>query len=111
MIGHGCRLGPGCLLAGQVGLGGGTTLGAYVMMGGQAGSAGHLAIGDGAQLAAQTGIHRDIPAGAQYGGSPAMEARRWRRVSASVLRLPEVFRRLRRAEQALGIAESKPEEE
>ena len=102
MVGHGCRIGRGCLLAAQVGLSGSTTLGARVMMGGQAGAAGHLTIGDGAQVAAQSGVHTKVPAGAVYGGYPAIEASRWRRVAASVTRLPEVFRRLRRLEGALG---------
>jgi UDP-3-O-[3-hydroxymyristoyl] glucosamine N-acyltransferase len=104
MIGHGCRIGPGCLLAGQVGLAGSTILGARVMLGGQAGSAGHLTIGDGAQVAAQSGIHRDIPPRAQYGGYPALEGRRWRRVTMSLPRLPELFRRVRRVERTLGLA-------
>jgi UDP-3-O-[3-hydroxymyristoyl] glucosamine N-acyltransferase len=109
MVGHGCRIGPGCLLAGQVGLAGSTTLGARVMMGGQAGAAGHLTIGAGAQIGAQTGIHRDIPAGAVYGGYPAMEARRWRRVTMAFPRLPELFRRVRRLERAAGIQEADEE--
>jgi len=111
MVGHGCRIGAGCLLAGHVGLAGSTTLGTRVMMGGQAGAAGHLTIGDRAQVAAQTGIHRDIPAGAQYGGYPAMEVRRWRRVTMSLPRVPELFRRLRRVERFLGLGGAAREEE
>jgi len=111
MVGHGCRLGAHCLLAGQAGLAGGTTLGARVMLGGQAGSAGHLSIGDGAQVGAQAGMHRDIPAGTVVSGYPAMEARRWRRVTMSIPRLPEVFRRLRRLERALGLAQSGGDDE
>src|SRR5207244_2718221 len=83
-----CRIGPGCLLAAQVGLAGSTVLGARVMLGGQVGSAGHLAIGEGAQVAAQSGLHRDIPAGAQYGGYPAVEVSVWRRITAALPRLP-----------------------
>jgi UDP-3-O-[3-hydroxymyristoyl] glucosamine N-acyltransferase len=113
MIGHGCRLGAHCLLAGQAGLAGGTTLGTRVMLGGQTGSAGHLTIGDGAQVAAQTGLHRDIPAGMVVSGSPAMEVRRWRRVMMTLPRLPGIFRRLRRLERALGLggagADDEPE--
>jgi UDP-3-O-[3-hydroxymyristoyl] glucosamine N-acyltransferase len=103
MVGHNCEIGPRCLLAGQVGLAGSTRLGAQVMMGGQAGAGGHLTIGDGTMIAAQTGIHRDIPAGAAYGGYPAMEVRRWRRVTVSIPRVPELFRRLRRVERAVGV--------
>jgi UDP-3-O-[3-hydroxymyristoyl] glucosamine N-acyltransferase len=111
MVGHGCRIGPHCLVAGQAGLSGGTTLGARVMMGGQAGAAGHFTIGDGAQIGAQAGMHRDIPAGGVYSGYPAMEARRWRRVTMSMPRLPEVFRRLRRVERVLGIGGAREEDE
>ena len=103
MVGHGCRIGEHCLLAGQAGLAGGTKLGMRVMLGGQAGSAGHLTIGDFAQVAAQAGMHHDIPASAVVAGSPAIEARLWRRVMGTLPRLPEVFRRLRRLERALGL--------
>jgi UDP-3-O-[3-hydroxymyristoyl] glucosamine N-acyltransferase len=109
MIGHGSRLGDGCLLAGQVGLAGSTTLGARVMMGGQAGAAGHLTIGRGAQIAAQTGVHGDIPDGGVYGGYPAMESRIWRRVTVAFARLPELFRRVRRLERSAGIAADEDE--
>lgn len=103
MIGHGCRVGPGCLLAGQVGLAGGTRLGAGVMLGGQVGASGHLTVGDGAQIAAKSGLHRSVPGAAAYGGIPAMEIRRWRRIMAALQRLPELVRRVRRVEQALGL--------
>ena len=106
MVGHGCRIGPHCLIAGQVGLAGSTTLGARVMLGGQAGSAGHLTVGDGARIAAQSGVPRDLPAGGEYAGYPAVEAREWRRVSASMPRVPGLLRRVRRVERALGISAS-----
>jgi len=111
MLGHGCRIGPGCLLAAQVGLAGSTVLGARVMLGGQVGSAGHLAIGEGAQVAAQSGLHRDIPAGARYGGYPAVEVSVWRRITAALPRLPELFRRVRRLEQRLGVGREGRSEE
>jgi UDP-3-O-[3-hydroxymyristoyl] glucosamine N-acyltransferase len=104
MIGHGSQLGPGCLLAAQVGLAGSMRLGAGVMMGGQAGAGGHFVIGDGAQIAAQSGVHREVPPGGVYSGYPAIEVRRWRRVTTSMLRLPELLRRLRRVEKALGLS-------
>jgi UDP-3-O-[3-hydroxymyristoyl] glucosamine N-acyltransferase len=110
MIGHGCQIGPGCLLAAQVGLAGGTRLGAGVMLGGQVGASGHLTIGDGAQVAAQSGVHRDIPATSIYGGYPAVEIHQWRRMMSSLQRLPEFLRRLRRAEKALGLDPGRSED-
>jgi UDP-3-O-[3-hydroxymyristoyl] glucosamine N-acyltransferase len=103
MVAHGCRIGPGCLIAAQTGLSGGTTLGRGVMVGGQAGFSGHLTVGDGAQVAAKTGVHGDVPAGAVYGGYPAVEIRVWRRMMGALPRLPELLRRLRRVERVLGL--------
>jgi len=111
MVAHGCRIGPECLLAAQVGLSGSSTLGARVLLGGQVGLAGHQTVGDRAQVAAKSGVHGDVPAGAVYGGYPASEVRVWRRASAALLRLPEALRRLRRVERALGLGVEPPSEE
>jgi UDP-3-O-[3-hydroxymyristoyl] glucosamine N-acyltransferase len=102
MIAHGCRIGAESLLAGQSGLAGSTILGARVQLGGQVGAAGHLTVGDDVRVAAQSGIDNDVPAGAVLGGYPAMDVRLWRRVSAAVHRLPDLLRRVRRLERALG---------
>ncbi len=104
MIAHGCRIGPHCLLAAQVGLAGGTTLGAGVMLGGQVGSAGHLTIGEGAKVAAKSGIHNDLEPGGTYGGIPAVEIRQWRRAVGALARLAELVRRVRRLEREAGLA-------
>jgi UDP-3-O-[3-hydroxymyristoyl] glucosamine N-acyltransferase len=103
MVGHGSRIGPHCLVAAQVGLAGGTRLGAHVMLGGQVGLAGHLTVGDRARVAARSGVHGDVPAGAAYGGYPATDVQRWKRAAVALFRLPEVLRRLRRVERAVGL--------
>ena len=111
MVAHGCRIGPECLLAAQVGLAGTTTLGRRVMLGGQVGAAGHQTIGDGAQVAAKSGVHGDVPAGAIYAGYPAVDVRRWRRLSSALTHLPELLRRVRRVERRLGLEPPHDEEE
>jgi len=103
MIAHGCTVGEGSALAAQVGLSGSTRVGRFVRIGGQVGAAGHLTIGDGAQIAAQSGVPNDVPAGATVGGYPAVDMHVWRRVCAALPRLPELLRRLRRVEAALGL--------
>jgi UDP-3-O-[3-hydroxymyristoyl] glucosamine N-acyltransferase len=103
MVAHGCRIGPECLLAAQVGLAGSTTLGTRVMLGGQVGAAGHLTIGDGAQVAAKSGVHGDVPARAVWAGYPALDVRRWRRAASALPHLPDLLRRLRRVERMLGL--------
>ncbi|MGH7790519.1 MAG: UDP-3-O-(3-hydroxymyristoyl)glucosamine N-acyltransferase [Candidatus Binatia bacterium] len=99
MIAHGCDIGEFSMLAAQVGISGSTRVGRWVRMGGQAGVAGHLIIGDGAQLAARSGVPNSVAAGVTVGGYPSIEIALWRRVSAALLRLPELIRRVRRLEK------------
>jgi UDP-3-O-[3-hydroxymyristoyl] glucosamine N-acyltransferase len=100
MVGHGCEVGEGALLAAQVGLSGSTKLEAGVRMGGQVGAAGHLTVGKNTMVAAQSGIPRDVPANSVIGGYPAVDILSWRRYSAVLPKLPDLVRRVRRLEQA-----------
>lgn len=86
-IGHNVKVGRGCVIVSQVGISGSTVLEDYVMIGGQGGIAGHLHIGRGAKLAAQSGVMRDIPAGEDYMGSPAMPLKQFMRQTAMLKRL------------------------
>jgi UDP-3-O-[3-hydroxymyristoyl] glucosamine N-acyltransferase len=101
MIGHGCDVGEGALLAAQVGLSGSTKLEAGVRMGGQVGAAGHLTVGKNTQVAAQSGIPHDVPANSVIGGYPATDIHAWRRYSVLLPQLPELARRVRRLEKVL----------
>ena len=100
-VGHNCRIGPGAILAAQVGLSGSVSVGDGVVMAGQAGVADHVTIGAGAQLGGQTGVNRDLPAGARVMGTPAMPLRLFARVAAASKQLPELLRRVRRLEKKL----------
>lgn len=97
-VAHNVRIGPHCILTGQVGIAGSTTLGAGVMMGGQSGVIGHLVVGDGVRVAAKSVVFRDVPAGSTVMGTPAADQGPMRRAWALIPRLPELFRRLRALE-------------
>ena len=103
-VAHNCHVGDGSLLVSQVGLAGSTVLGRGVIVGGQAGFAGHLEVGDGARVAARTAVTRDIPAGRDVAGHPALPHREWKRQTAALRKVPEVLERLRRLERAPGEA-------
>ncbi len=98
-IGHGSRVGPYNLYVAQVGLAGSVTTGSHVVMGGQVGVAGHLHIGDRAQLAAKSGVMTDIPADAQYGGTPAQPLADAKRAYLFTQRLPDLIARIKDLER------------
>jgi len=71
-IAHNDKLGRGCIIVSQTGIAGSCTFGDYVVCGGQTGFADHLKIGSGAQIAAQSGVMRDVESGAVLLGTPAI---------------------------------------
>lgn len=81
-IGHNVRIGRYCVIVAQTGISGSTHFGDFVMTGGQSGFAGHIKVGSGAKVAAQSGIMRDIPAGEEVMGSPAVPIRQFMRQTA-----------------------------
>ena len=81
-IGHNVRIGKGCIIVSQVGIAGSTRIEDYCVLGGQVGVAGHLNVGKGSQIAAQSGVSFDVPAGSKLMGYPAKPIRDfWREVS------------------------------
>ncbi len=81
-IGHNVRVGRNCVLVAQSGIAGSTRLADFSAVGGQAAIAGHLRIGAGARIAAQSGVMRDVPAGATVCGSPARPIKQFFRLVA-----------------------------
>ena len=88
-IGHNVQLGRCCVVVSQAGISGSTVLGDFVVLGGQAGLAGHLRVGTGAKLGGQAGLMTDVPAGAEFLGSPAIPVRAFFRQVATLRRLSE----------------------
>jgi UDP-3-O-[3-hydroxymyristoyl] glucosamine N-acyltransferase len=94
-IAHNVVVGPGSLLAAQVGISGSTHLGRGVVSGGQAGLAGHIEVGDGAVIGAQAGVTKSVPAGTTVSGYPARPHSRALLVEAALSILPEFIREVR----------------
>lgn len=74
-IGHNCRLGMFCIMAGNSGLAGSVTLGNGVVIGGSASIKDHTTIGDGAVIGAGSGVTGNVEAGTTMLGYPALPAR------------------------------------
>ena len=88
-IGHNVEVGRHCVLVSQVGLSGSSKLEDFVAIGGQSGVAGHITVGMGAQVAAVSVVHDDVPAGGRYGGVPAKPVKQWFREMTALKRLAE----------------------
>jgi UDP-3-O-[3-hydroxymyristoyl] glucosamine N-acyltransferase len=101
MIAHNCQIGRHNILISQVGFAGSVTTGEYVICAGQVGVADHVHLGDGAVLGAKCGVHKDLPGGVTYLGTPATpEAETIRQVMA-LRKLPELRTRVKELETQL----------
>jgi UDP-3-O-[3-hydroxymyristoyl] glucosamine N-acyltransferase len=101
MIGHNVVVGAHSIIVGQTGVSGSTSLGRYVTLAGQVGLAGHLTVGDKAVVTAQSGINKDVPAGAVVAGRHAMPIRESLKMEALMRRLPELLERIKSLEEKL----------
>lgn len=99
MIGHNCELGRHNILVSQVGLAGSVTTGDYVVCAGQVGIGDHVHLGTGAVFGAKAGVHKDMPGGQTYLGTPAEPEGDAIRNVMSLKKLPELRRTVRRLEQ------------
>ena len=101
MIAHNCQVGRHNLLVGQVGLAGSVTTGDFVVCAGQVGIADHVHLGDGAIIGAKAGVHRDMPGGQTYLGSPAGPVAETTRQLMALRRLPEIRDTVKKMEKEL----------
>lgn len=76
-IGHNVSIGRHCVLVAQTGISGSVTLQDFVVLGARVGVNNHVTIGEGAQIAATSIVHGDVPPGARWGGTPAKPAKQW----------------------------------
>jgi UDP-3-O-[3-hydroxymyristoyl] glucosamine N-acyltransferase len=100
-IGHGTKVGPGCLLVPQVGIAGSAVIGHHVVMGGQVGVVGHIKVGNMVKIAAKSGVINNVPDGATIGGTPAIDVTAAKRAYALIECLPEMRKKLKELDRRL----------
>ncbi len=98
-IGHNCRIGKNCVIAGLTGLAGSTIVGDAVRVGGQTGFKGHITVGSNATIAGQSAIWSDVPDGATVSGRPAHDHRDELRQQVMIRKLPKLFDRVEALER------------
>jgi UDP-3-O-[3-hydroxymyristoyl] glucosamine N-acyltransferase len=76
-LGHNVSIGRHCVLVAQTGISGSSTLEDFVVLGARVGVNNNVTIGEGAQIAAISVVHGDVPAGARWGGTPAKPVKQW----------------------------------
>jgi len=86
-VGHNVSIGRHCVVVAQTGIAGSSILEDFVVLGARAGLSDNTTIGEGAQIAAASGVHGDIPAGARWGGTPAKPMKQWIRELRALERL------------------------
>lgn len=92
-VGHNVVIGRHCVLVAQTGISGSVTLEDFVVLGARVGVNNHVRIGEGAQIAATSIVHGDVPPHARWGGTPAKPVKQWFRemmiLERLALRSPE----------------------
>ena len=107
-LAHNCTVGDHTLLCAGSMFAGSTNIGRHCVMAGQVGTAGHQTFGDGVQIAAQSGVHGNLPAGTHWGGSPAFDQRDWVKSSIAYPRLPGALRDLKNLIKRVELLEKGP---
>jgi UDP-3-O-[3-hydroxymyristoyl] glucosamine N-acyltransferase len=101
-VGHNVSIGKDTAIAALTGIAGSCRIGNRVMIGGQAGLAGHLEIEDGIMLGAKCGVADTLRSSESivWSGVPAIPHKSWLRMVMIMPKLPELFRRVKRLEDA-----------
>ena len=105
-VGHNVKIGPNTVIASQTGISGSTTIGGGVQIGGQAGLSGHLNVGDGASIGAQAGVTKNVPPNETVSGYPARSHAYELKLEASLARLPELIKTVKKQEKRIEELES-----
>jgi UDP-3-O-[3-hydroxymyristoyl] glucosamine N-acyltransferase len=106
-VAHACEVGEDNIICAQTGLAGSSILKDDVLLAGQVGVSGHLTINEGAIIYAQSGIGGDVAPKAVLSGSPAFDARDWRRAVTTFTKLPDLTKALRRLAERVAALEKR----
>ncbi len=107
IIGHNCQIGEHNLILSQSGLAGSVKTGNHVIIAAQCGVVGHTEIASGVKLIARSATSKSLTTpGGYYGGTPAQPLMKAVAELVAIKKLPEVLKKLKKAEKFLDSLES-----
>ncbi|MBN1941899.1 MAG: UDP-3-O-(3-hydroxymyristoyl)glucosamine N-acyltransferase [Phycisphaerae bacterium] len=101
-IAHAVQIGPGVLLAAQVGVAGSTKIGAFAMFGGKVGVRDNIEIAPRAVIGACACIAQSVETTQPQMGIPSRDMRSFLQQQKALEKLPELLRRVKKLERQLG---------
>lgn len=104
-VAHNCTVGEHSILVSQVGLAGSVTLGHHVVLAGQVGVGDHVTLGDQVTLTARAGTFRDVESNSVVSGFPVVPNTQWKKYIATLPKLPDLVKRVKRLEARLDAIE------
>ena len=110
MVGHNCQIGENNLIVSMSGISGSVKTGKNVVIAAQCGVVGHIEIADGVTLAARSAPSKSIlePNGT-YLGAPAQNIKKEVAEIIALRRLPEIIKKIKKAEKLFSIPEEEEE--
>jgi len=102
-FGHNIQIGRNVLITGGMITAGSVTIGNNCVFGGRTTIKGHLSICDGVRTGGLSAISKSITKPGEYGGFPLQEISAEMRVRASIPKIPEMSRQIRRILKHLGL--------
>ncbi len=103
MIGHNVQVGDDSAMAACSQIAGSAVIGKRCTLAGNIGVVGHIHIADGVHLTARSLVTKSISEAGSYssGGSPLMESTQWRKNTARLAKLDDLYRRVQAMEKQL----------
>lgn len=106
-IAHNVIVGENCIIVSQVGISGSTTIGRGSILAGQAGIVGHIEIGEGSIVYAKSGISKSLPPSSRVFGYPAQPLNEFKKIHASLNRLPRYVKLIQELNKRIEDLEAK----
>ena len=106
-LGHNVEVGEDCFIIAQTGVAGSTKIGNKCVLAGQSGVVGHVKIADNVTVGAKSAVIGNISESGFYVGFPAKKHAKWGRIEATLNKLPDILKKVRKLDKTVTEFENK----